>query len=157
MSQATILPADLNWPSAVGNFLLNFGTLEYFVMVFLKDHLPTDDYARARKLHLKDRLNVIVKHLRKHDYPAKDQEAFTRLCDQLAPYRDIRNQLAHGHLMVRVDPSSGQLKVSIMNVVDLDAAHEPDTIHVEYSDLMNALPILTGLIEQFSDLASFKP
>jgi hypothetical protein len=31
MKQPPILTNFLDWPPAIGNFLLNFGTLEYFV------------------------------------------------------------------------------------------------------------------------------
>ncbi|MDX2079951.1 MAG: hypothetical protein SFU53_04145 [Terrimicrobiaceae bacterium] len=39
-----ILPARWDWPSAIGNFILNFGSLDYLVFVFLKDHLPAAEF-----------------------------------------------------------------------------------------------------------------
>ena len=48
MSSVPITPARLDWPSAIGHFLLNYGTLDYLVFVFLKDHLSPDEFANVR-------------------------------------------------------------------------------------------------------------
>ncbi len=56
MSSVPILPIRLHWPSTLGNFLLNFGTLDYFVVVFLKDHLASEKFERIKNLHFKDRI-----------------------------------------------------------------------------------------------------
>jgi len=31
-----VLPAQLDWPSAIGNFILNYGVLDWHVLVFLE-------------------------------------------------------------------------------------------------------------------------
>jgi len=54
MNSLPILPERLDWSSAIGLFLINFGTLEYLVFVFLKDHLPPEHFEKVRKLHFKD-------------------------------------------------------------------------------------------------------
>jgi len=49
MNAVPILPDRLDWPSAIGNFLLNFGTLKYLVFVFLKDHLQPEEFDRVKE------------------------------------------------------------------------------------------------------------
>ena len=48
MNPTPIMPERLDWSSAIGLFLINFGTLDYFVFVFLKDHLPPEEFARVK-------------------------------------------------------------------------------------------------------------
>ena len=68
MNPVPILPDRLDWPSAIGNFLLNFGTLEYLVFVLLKDHLQPEEFDRVKEYHLKDRLNRIQQQLKQKGY-----------------------------------------------------------------------------------------
>jgi hypothetical protein len=62
MNPVPILPNRLDWPSTIGNFPLNFGTLEYLVFVFLKDHLPPEEFDRVKEHHLKDGLPEVVRN-----------------------------------------------------------------------------------------------
>lgn len=85
MNQVPILPNRLDWPSAIGNFLLNFGTLEYLVFGFLKDHLRPEEFDRVKERHLKDRLNRIEQQLRDEGYPPHEQKAFAVLVEEQKP------------------------------------------------------------------------
>jgi hypothetical protein len=95
----SILPARLDWPSAIGNFLLNFGALEYFVFVFLKDGLTPEEFSKVKEWHFKDRLNRIARLLAERRYPAVTQKEFTQLVERIEQLRELRNHIAHGHAL----------------------------------------------------------
>ena len=156
MSSVPIMPARLDWPSAIGNFLLNYGTLDYFVFVFLKDHLSSDEFGRIREWHFNDRLKRIAQYLKDEKYPADQQTAFARLLERLEPIRELRNHLAHGHMYLRFDPETLKPRVTLFKAKDLDTGLLPESKHVEFHELLTALATLTGLIEEFQRLAGFK-
>jgi len=153
---ASILPDQLDWPSAIGNFLLNYGTLDYFVFVFLKDHLPSDEFETVKEWHFKDRVNRIAQYLKDEKYPAGQQTEFARLIERLEPIRELRNHIAHGHMYCRVDTVSRKQTVTVFKAKDLDTGFLPDSKHVEFPELLAALGALNGLIEEFDRLAGSK-
>jgi hypothetical protein len=155
MAPVPILPDRLDWPSAIGNFLLNFGALEYFVFVFLNDRLSPEEFVRMRELHLKARLDRIAKYLSENGYPQAEQKAFANLTASLDPIRELRNHIAHGHMYCRIDRNTGKPVVTVLKAKDLDMEHAPKTKHLEFSELQNALTTLTKLIEEFQRLAGF--
>jgi hypothetical protein len=157
MSPVPITLARLDWPSAIGNFLLNYGTLDYFVFVFLKDHLSPDEFANVKEWHFKDRVKRIAQHLKDEKYPADQQTAFTRLVDRLKPVRELRNHIAHGHMYVRLDPETQKPTVTVFKAKDVDTGLLPGSKHVEFAELQSALATLAGLIEKFQRLAGFTP
>src|SRR5436190_7730359 len=103
MNPVPIVPARLDWPSAIGNFLLNFGTLDYFVFCFLKDQLPVEEFGKVKEWHFKDRVERIGQALRESGAPEGEQRQFTQLAGRLESIRELRNHLAHGHLLMRLD------------------------------------------------------
>lgn len=155
MSYVSIMPARLDWPCAIGHFLLNYGTLDYFVFVFLKDHLSPDEFANVNGWHFKDRVARIAQHLKDEKYPADQQTAFTRLLERLEPIRQLRNHIAHGHMYVRLDPETQKPTVTVFTAKDVDTGLLPDSKHVEFAELQSALTALPGLIEEFQHLAGF--
>ena len=156
MNPVPILPNRLDWPSAIGNFLLNFGTLEYLVFVFPKDHLPPEEFDRVREHHLKDRLNRIQEQLKQEGYPSDEQRAFAVLVEAIGPIRDLRNRLAHGHLYTRYDLQTKKWSVTVFQAKDVDAGFLPTSTHVEFEDLLTALERLTELVEKLQRFAGFK-
>jgi hypothetical protein len=156
MSAVPILPNRLDWPSAIGNFLLNYGTLDWLVFVFLKDHLSPDDFANVKEWHFKDRATRIGQYLKEAKYPVEQQTAFSRLFERLGPVRELRNHIAHGHMHGHFDAETKKFKVTLFKAKDLDTAHLPDSRHVEFAELEAALSTLSELIEEFQSLAGFK-
>src|SRR5882757_3355778 len=114
------MPAHLDWPSAIGNFLLNFGTLDYLVFVFLKDNLPPDEFASLRERPLRERVNRIARHLCDIGRPAEEQTAFAQLLERLEPIRELRNHIAHGHIYARYDSETKKLIVTVLKAGDAD-------------------------------------
>jgi hypothetical protein len=151
-----MMPARLDWPSAIGNFLLHFGTLDYLVSVFLKDHLLPDDFAKIEGRPLKERVSRIAQHLLEAQCPAEQQTAFTRLLERLEPVRELRNHIAHGHMYVRLDAGTQRPTVTVFKAKDMDTGFLPGSKHVEFAELLDGLSRLSELIEEFQNLAGFK-
>jgi len=147
-----ILPARWDWSSALGNFVLNFGALDYFVFVFLKDNLPPDAFQKTRDMHFKDRVLKIAEILRARGASSDQQAAYTSLLARIEPLRDLRNSIAHGHLHVRV-PEDGSLPVvTLFNPKDLDLSEYPE---VKLEEVLNASTELHATIAAFEKLTGF--
>jgi hypothetical protein len=155
MNPVPIIPARLDWPSAIGNFLLNYGTLDYFVFCFLKDHLSVEEFAKVKEWHLKNRLDRIAQHLQEKTFPAEQQKEFAQLVTRLEPIRELRNHIAHGHMYCRIDEVTKQLAVTLFKAKDVDTGFEPGAKHVEFPELLTALSTLRELTEGFERLAGF--
>jgi hypothetical protein len=151
-----ILPARWDWPSVIGNFILNFGSLDYFVFVFLKDHLPATEFDKVREWHLKDRLARIAQYLEKENYPAEERENFSSIVLRLEPLRELRNQIAHGHLILRADEESSLPIVTIFQGRDIDTALLPGAKHVAFEEILAAFKLLGELCGEFERFAGFK-
>jgi hypothetical protein len=157
MSDTPILPARLDWPSTIGNFLLTFGTLDYLVAVLLKDNLERLEFEQFRERHFKDRVTRIARHFSESDYPKEIKEEFAHLLIRLNPIRDLRNHIAHGYMLARLDPDTNTLVTSVSLPKDLDQEYSQGTRHVTFNELHTNLTDLTELIEVFKKLAGFKP
>ncbi len=55
------IPARLDWPSMVGNFVLNFGTLDLHLQDFLESHLAPAEFNTLCKRHFQDRVDRMQK------------------------------------------------------------------------------------------------
>lgn len=152
-----IVPARLDWPSAIGSFLLSFGTLEYFVFVFLKDHLPEEEFQKVKEWHLKDRVARIRQRLKDTNLPMVEQCAFERMIERLEPLRELRNHLAHGHMNARWDPVKDTASVMVLQAKDVDKEHLPDTRNLEFRELLAAIGAIGELNQEFQRFAGFKP
>jgi hypothetical protein len=87
MSFVPITPSRIDWPSAIGSFLLSFGMLEHFVFVFLKDRLSEAEFDKVKERHLKDRLARIGQYLKEANCSATEQAAFVALATRVEPMR----------------------------------------------------------------------
>jgi hypothetical protein len=156
MSPVSILPARLDWPSAIGSLLLNFGTLEYFVSIYLNDHLNEHEYSKVKEWHLKDRLTRIARQMEKENRPAADRSAFAQLIKRIEPMRELRNHIAHGQMHFGFDAATKKPMVTLLKVQDVDNASLPETNRLEFAELENALTTMSQLIQEFERLAGFK-
>ena len=96
-----ILPDRLCWSSAIGNFIINFGMLDYLVFEFLESCLPPEEFVAVKREHFQDRIGRIKSHLSGSACPAEWKGRFDKFFDRLDPIRELRNHIAHGHLFVR--------------------------------------------------------
>lgn len=142
-----ILPSRWDWPSVIGNFLLNFGTLEYLVFSFLKDHIPPEEFERVRSWHLKDRLARVQCYMRELQYPMEQQNAFSIFLLRVDDIRQIRNDLAHCHLLLHWSGGPNPPDIGVFNPKNLDEELEPSHIRT-FKEILAAGEALTQLIEE---------
>jgi hypothetical protein len=64
-----LLPERLDWHSAIGNFMINFGALDLLLLDLLESKLSPDEFAKAKARHFRDRLDLLKKHLDHGTYP----------------------------------------------------------------------------------------
>ena len=155
MNPVPILPARLDWPSAIGSLLLNFGSLEHFVSVFLKDHLAEAEFEKVKHWYLVDRLNRIARQLQHERRPQTEQDRFAALVARLIPLREIRNQIAHGQLHV-IYQEPGKIKLVLLLAKDVDGYGLPETKELEFAELEKALTAMAAVTAKFEKLAGFK-
>jgi hypothetical protein len=86
------------WCYATGFFILNFGTLDLAVFEFLEAKLVASEYEKLKERPLAERLDRIEKLL---ESDPEKLRVFQALCQRLDPYRQLRNHIAHGHLLLR--------------------------------------------------------
>ncbi len=145
----------LNWSSAIGLFILNYGVLDWHVFVFLESKLSPQEFAATKKMHLHDRIARVKDLVGGNDCSAETKQAFETFLRSLDPIRELRNHIAHGHLLTRL---SNDGNVSIMTLSlpkNLDAIDNPETRHLSFAELTKALSALTDLIEEFGKLSGF--
>ncbi len=149
-----ILPDRLCWSSAIGNFIINFGMLDYMVFEFLELSLPPDQFPKIKDEHFQGRIGRIKEHVSRSDYPAERKERFRKCFDRLEPVRELRNHIAHGHLLLRQAEDTKDLVMTLSLPRNLDAAYSPESRHLPFAELEKALGCLTELIEEFKQLTN---
>ena len=148
-----IVPVRLDWPSAIGNFILNYGVLDWHILVFLEARLPADEFARIKGKYFQDRITLVKSLVASGQYSDEQRQAFWKFFVRLDPIRELRNHIAHGHMLIRWQEDAMTWKVSLTLPKDLDAPEAPETRHLEFAELTKALIELTGLIEEFNELS----
>ena len=156
MNPIPVLPDRLDWASAIGLFIMNFGMLDLQVQDFLEATLPREEFLRFRDRYFRDRVELIKKHVSRENYAPEDIEGFEQFFRRLDPLRDLRNHIAHGIIRIGMDPDQKSFMLTLSRPRDLDASSPPNARHVEFSELETALSTLGELIEQFQPLASLK-
>jgi hypothetical protein len=156
MNPDPITRARLDWPSAIGSFLLSFGSLEYFVSVYLEDHLDEAEFQAVKKRHLADRLERIAKSFQGEHHPQVERDRFAALMARATPLRELRNLIAHGQMHMRIAPDTGNLKVVLLNSWKVDNAVLPETNELEFIELERALTEIASVNQEFEWLAGFK-
>ena len=97
-----ILPTRLDWPPATGNFILNCGVLDWHISVYLESPLPHQQFAKIKDEHWKTRIERVRTLVNNGDSSAEEKAAFATFFAHLDPVRELRNRIAHGHLLLRV-------------------------------------------------------
>ena len=154
MSFVPILPEQLTWSSAIGNFIINFGLLDYLIFEFLESRLPPDQFAAMKREYLHDRIARIKEQTRQSDYPPDQRERFEGFFHRFDPIRELRNHIAHSHLLIRQDDKTREFVMTLSLPKNLDAAYSPESRHLSFAELQKALDDLKQLIEEFRQLTS---
>jgi len=70
----------------------------------------------------------------------------------LEPIRELRNHIAHGHLLVRMTEVGKTPVLTLSLPKDLDAGEAPETRHLEFEELTKSQSELVALIADFQKL-----
>ena len=152
-----ILPARLDWASAIGNFLLNFGALHYIIVELLHNTLSPSEFEWYREKHLQKQVLRIQQQLQDTGYPEEKQAEFARLISRLDSIRRLRNHIAPGYMTLLLDAATLEWVISLSRTKDLDREYSAETRHVSFSELRSNLDELTELIEAFRRFAKPEP
>lgn len=154
MPAIPILPERLDWPSVIGNLILNFSILDSLVIQFLRNHLPDEAFEKVRNWHFKDRVDHIGEILEKSGRSKEELAAFGRFVSDLDPVRALRNHVAHGHFLLRFDPNAQGFTLSVFQAKDLGSELMPNARHVAFDELRDGVTKLPVLIESMNQLIS---
>jgi hypothetical protein len=139
----------LDWANAIGLFITNFGMLEWQVFVFLESRVSPDLFAKLKGKHFKDRIALVQSALNQGAFSCEQKQRFETFFNRLERMRELRNHIAHGHLLVRCEKGGKNPVETLSLPKDLDAIYQSETRHVEFEELEAALGELTALIEEF--------
>lgn len=144
-----ILPDRQCWASTIGNFIMNFGMLDWHVQNYLEDNLAPDEFAKFKGRHFRERVERINEHLRQGTFSSEKREEFGKWAARLEPIRELRNHIAHGVMRVALadDMKTGSVTLSLPR--DLDETNPPEARHLSFAELFEASTELTNLIEDF--------
>ncbi len=139
----------LDWANAIGLFIVNFGMLDWQVFVFLESRVDPELFAKLKTRHFKDRIALVHSLVNEGDFSREQKQKFEEFFNRLERMRDLRNQIAHGHLLVRCEKGGKNPVETFSLPKDLDAVYDSETRHVQFEELEAALSELTALIEEF--------
>jgi hypothetical protein len=144
-----LFDGTLTCSSAIGLFLLNFGHLEFKVLVYLQKRLPAGEFEKVRAKPFKDR---VARAGELFSHTPERCEAYAGFLRSLTPIRELRNHLAHGFLQILVRPRTTEPVIGITRAVDFDASFAAETRHLTLNDLTQQVSALGETIEQFARL-----
>lgn len=146
------LPARLDWPSMVGNFILNFGTLDLHVQDFLESHLAPAEFNTLCKRHFQDRVDRMQKYFDLAPPSPEKKREVEKFFARLEPVRDLRNHIAHGVLRVALAQDRKTWVMTVTLPRDLSGTGAPEARHLTFDALLDATKSLRDLIEDFQRL-----
>jgi hypothetical protein len=147
-----VLPTVLDWPSAIGNFILNYGVLDWHLFVFLEKRMPPDQFAEIKNEHFQNPVKRVKAFVNAAGSSHEQRIAFANFFARLDPIRILRNHIAHGHFLVRMAEDGKTLVLTVSLPKDLDATYDSESKHLEFKELVAAMSELTELIEEFQKL-----
>lgn len=124
--------------TAVGMLMANFGSLEYMTFDYLERHLSKEEFATSKQSS------------------PEASESIESIRKMLKPVREMRNHIAHGHLLVRIDPESGKPRLSLSNPRELETMYLEGSTHVSHMDVYKVIEELRHVIVQVEPLFGYK-
>ena len=148
---SSILPGSWDWPSAIGNFMLNFGQLDWCLMVFLEKHVAPDEFDRISNEHFKDRADRVQLLLECPDRSEKEMAWIANFFKRLHNIRELRNRIAHGNMHLEQSADRKTFTLSLRPSWDLnpEPAHGPSTLRLTFEELSRACADLSKLLHDF--------
>ena len=146
------VPARLDWPSMVGNYILNFGTLDLHVQDFLESNLSHREFDTVRKRGFQDRVERMQRFLDQAPPSPEKMRQVQEFFARLEPVRELRNHLAHGLLRVALAEDRKNWIMTLTLPKDLSGKGAPEARHLTFDELLDTSKSLCDLIEDFQRL-----
>jgi hypothetical protein len=140
---------EQTWASAVGQFILNFGHLEFLVFAYLEKRLPAGEFEKVREKPFHDR---IARAGELFGETPERRAAYAVFERALTPVRQLRNHIAHGYFQVVLRPGTNEPVIGITLGKDVSASFAKETHHLTFSELLEQLSALTAVIDHFGRL-----
>lgn len=156
MNPLHTLPARWDWPSAIGNFILAFGHLDYLVFAFLKNRLSREEFASVRERPFKERLRKIAQVLERDSGSEDLRSEFQALGERLEAMRNFRNSIAHGHLLCDAGSEEAARMVMLTLPKEIDLPISLLSTAVRLEEIVAECGVLDGLILDFQRLVGFE-
>jgi hypothetical protein len=144
---SSILPSTWDWRSAIGNFILNFGSLDWSLAVFLEQHLPPDEFDRTKALHFKERAARVQALLLQGNLSDEKKASVDVFFKRLHKIRELRNLIAHGNPHLGPSNNGPALTIALCESRDLDP--DPLVRRLTFDELSDACKELNDLIHEF--------
>jgi hypothetical protein len=142
----------LDWASAIGLFIINYGVLDWHFLVFLESRIPRLEFTSIKEKHFQDRVARMKSLVESHQYSDDRRAAFGVFFGRVDSIRILRNHIAHGHMLLCFEEAGRPDTLTLTLPKDLDKGYAATTRHLEFQELRAALDELTALIETFKDL-----
>jgi hypothetical protein len=141
----------LDWASAIGLFIINFGQLDLNIQNFLATNLSPDEFAKFKDRHLRDRVERIRKFVRQPGFSPQKREEFEELVLRLEPIRNLRNHIAHGLLCRTVAEDLETSTITLALPRDMDGTNSSEARHLTFAELWKASTDLTDWTKDFEN------
>ncbi|HEY6227871.1 MAG TPA: hypothetical protein VI282_12180 [Verrucomicrobiae bacterium] len=156
-SKVPLLPARLDWPSAIGLFIMNFGTLDYRIFEFLEERLSPGEFKTLqKKSSFEERLSRITKCLDSSQFTDKQRAAFNQFAERVRKIRDVRNHIAHGYMLCGFDDQA-QITIELCKTKDIYDEHSPGSLRLTFEMLQDANNLLCKSSEEFTEATAQPP
>lgn len=143
---------QLDWSNAIGLFIINFGVLNWHLLVYLESRLSKEEFERIKERHFQDRILKIKGLVESGNFSPEQKQEFDEFFQRVTPIRELRNHIAHGHVLVRLLEDLKTWKMTVSLPRDLNASYESGTRHLEFKELTAALDELNTLIKMIENL-----
>jgi hypothetical protein len=85
----------------------------------------------------------------------EQKAAFASFFERVDPIRNLRNHIAHGHMLVKKNLDGKSFDLTLSQPKDLNSNYAPGTRHLSFQDLIKATTELGKLIQEFQTLTGF--
>ena len=146
-----VLPQNIDWPSFIGNFILNYGALDLALTDVLKRRLPEECWNALTKKSFHERVLRLGKLAGEQPEMIAQKQQWDSLIHSLKPLRDFRNLLAHSTL-VHTLSEDGRTVTQTLSFTDDVSASKDERQRVTFEELLSQAAVLADIIGELLSL-----
>lgn len=146
-----VLPQNLDWPSFIGIFIMNFGQLDLELTDVLKRRLPEERWNTLTKESFHERVLCLGKLAGEQPEMIAQKQQWDSLIHRLKPLRDFRNFLAHSTLVHTLSEDGGTWTQTLSFTGDVSASKD-ERQRVTFEVLLSQATVLADVIGELHAL-----